>query len=178
MQDAARLELLSHHARERAAVGLGDVRDLKLRGVELVARAERGENGDAACKRGLDQVELAGDKVDAVEDVVVFRVEEALTARGLVASHDGVEDDRGVDVAAARGDGLRLALPKRGVQRLELAVEVRQRHGVVVDERQLAHARAHQRLDRVAAHAAETEHGDVAAVQSVHAVRAEHHFGA
>ena len=58
------------------------------------------------------------------------------------------------------------------------AVEVRQRHGVVVDERQLAHARAHQRLDRVAAHAAETEHGDVAAAQSVHAVRAEHHFGA
>lgn len=64
------------------------------------------------------------------------------------------------------------------MQRLELAVEVRQRHGVVVDERQLAHARAHQRLDRVAAHAAETEHGDVAAAQSVHAVCAEHHFGA
>ena len=33
-------------------------------------------------------------------------------------------------------------------------------------------------LGGVGSYAVETEHGDVAAAQSVHAVRAEHHFGA
>ena len=52
----------------------------------------------------------------------------------------------------------------------DLAVHVRQAHPVVVDEVQRADAAAHQRLHRVAAHAADAEHGYAGVVQPLHAI--------
>ena len=84
--------------------------------------------------------------------------------RGVVARTDEMQPDVGVDVAAARSERVGLILANGGVQCLELTVQIRGADSVIVDECQLADARAHQRLDRVAAHAAKAEHGHMAAV--------------
>lgn len=80
----------------------------------------------------------------------------------VIPRADEVQPDIWVDVAAARGKSISLILTDRGVQRLELAVEVRAADAVVVNERQLADTGAHQRLDCVAADAAEAENGHMA----------------
>ena len=64
------------------------------------------------------------------------------------------------------------------MQCLELTVQICGADSVVVDERQLADARAHQRLDRVAAHAAKAEYGHMAVPQGVHRIAAEQHLRA
>ena len=84
--------------------------------------------------------------------------------RGVVARTDEMENDVRIDVIAACGEGVGLIFADGGVQCLELTVQIRGADSVVVDERQFADARAHQRLDRVAAHAAKAEHGHMAAV--------------
>ena len=53
------------------------------------------------------------------------------------------------------------------MERDELPVEVRERHGIVVDERDRAHACARQSLRRKAPHAADTEDGDMAFFQKI-----------
>ena len=64
------------------------------------------------------------------------------------------------------------------MQRFKLAIQVCGAYGVIVDERQLADARAHQRLDRVAADTAKAEHGHVAVLQPLHGRIAEKHLRA
>lgn len=123
----------------------------------LFPSAHGGEDGNALSLRRLDEVELARHRVDRVEDVVIARGEEVLAVRGVVARTDEVQSDVGVDVAAARGERVGLILANGGVQCLELTVQIRGADSVVVDERQLTDARAHQRLDRVAAHAAKAD---------------------
>ena len=59
--------------------------------------------------------------------------------------------------------------PARGE---DLAVQIRQADPVVVDEVQRADAAAHQRLHRVAAHAADAEHGHAGMKQPLHTVLA------
>ena len=130
------------------------------------------------CLRGLDEVELARHRVDRVEDVIIARGEEVLTVRGVVARTDEVQSDIGVDIAATRGECVGLILANGGVQCLELTVQICGADSVVVDERQLADARAHQRLDRVAAHAAKAEYGHMAVPQGVHRIAAEQHLRA
>ena len=53
------------------------------------------------------------------------------------------------------------------MERDELPVEVRKGHGIVVNERDRAHARARQSLRRKAPHAADTEDGDMAFFQKI-----------
>ena len=72
--------------------------------------------------RRLDEVELARHRVDRVEDVVIARGEEVLAVRGIVARTDEVQSDIGVDIAAARGEGVGFILADGGVQCLELTV--------------------------------------------------------
>ena len=178
MLDAALAQFLSHHARKRAVDGLGEVGDAELGGIGLVARAHGAEDGDAARQRRFDEIELARHGIDGVNDVVIARGEEVLAVRCIIARTDEVQANVGVDVAAARGEGIGLILPHGGVQRLDLAVQVRAAHTVVVDERQLTHARAHQRFDRVAADAAKAEHGYMTARKTRHSLVAEEHLRA
>ena len=55
----------------------------------------------------------------------------------------------------------------------DLPVEVGQADLIVIDEIQRAHAAACQRLDRVAAHAADAEHRHAGIVKLCHRVRAQ-----
>ena len=107
-----------------------------------------------------------------------MRGEEILAVGGVITRADEVQVNIGIDVAAARGKGVGLVLTEGGMQRFKLAIQVCGAYGVIVDERQLADARAHQRLDRVAADTAKAEHGHVAVLQPLHGRIAEKHLRA
>ena len=70
-----------------------------------------------------------------------------------------------MDVGHARGQGLHLALAQRGAQRLHLAVDVRFGNMVEVDQRQLSHTAACQRLHRPRADPPEADDGDARGTQ-------------
>ena len=73
----------------------------------------------------------------------------------------------GMDLRDALAQRQRLGHAERAVQRLQLAVDVRLRHVVEVDQRQRGHAAARQRLDRPRADAAQADHGDVCVAQAL-----------
>ena len=62
------------------------------------------------------------------------------------------------------------------MQRFKLTVEVCDADRIVIDERQLAHAGARQRLNGVAADAAETENGNMAVLEKKHGFLAKDHL--
>jgi len=156
--DAALFELPAHHARERADVRLGDIRDAEPGRVELVAGAHRADDGRAGAVRAFDQQQLRCDLVDRVGDVVVGR--EVELSRGFaVEEHVARLDIRhGIDPVRALAHDLRLGPADRIVRRDDLAIEVCDVDAVAVDERERAYARAHERLGREAADAADAEH--------------------
>ena len=61
------------------------------------------------------------------------------------------------------------------MQRDELAVEIGEGDGVVVNERDGAHTRARQRLCRKASHAADAEDGDVTGGKNLHCLVSQQH---
>jgi hypothetical protein len=74
---------LTHDPRERIALRQRDVGERKRFRVELVARAEGGDDGNAPRERRLDQIELAGDKIDGVDNGIVTFGEKPLPGRTL-----------------------------------------------------------------------------------------------
>ena len=83
-------------------------------------------------------------------------------ALGQVGGRDegGIRDDLdlGGNQAAALGQHIYFGLANRAIQRVELAVNVGDTHVVQIDQREFADARAGERLDRPATHAANPNH--------------------
>ena len=71
------------------------------------------------------------------------------------------------------GHHIHLGPTHSGMQRDDLAVDVGQGHIVVVDQVDRAHAAAGQRLHRIAANTAHTEHSHPAFFQFIHCIRAQ-----
>ena len=176
--DATAAQFLPHDTGQRAAAGLGDVRHPQQGGVQLVAGPQRRQDGDASGHGLLDQIQLAGHQIDAVGNVVILGGEEILPMGGVVGGADGVDDGAGGDVPATAGGDLRLGLAHGGVEGAELAVDVGDTDGVLIHQRQLTYAGAGQDLGGIAAHAAQTEHGHMGALQALQRRLAQHHLGA
>ena len=123
-------------------------------------------------------MDLCRHVVDAVRDIVVFPEGEQVRGLGQIEELVRLNVAGGENVQHPLAHDLRLGPSASGSERNELTVQIALFHPVLVHQGERPHARTGERLGAPAAHAAETEHGDVAAVQRVHAVRAEHHFGA
>ena len=128
--------------------------------------------------RSADQIHLAGHEVNTVGNIIILRVEKPLPRRRLVALGARIDSNAGVDVPPARGHDGRLRLADCGVQRAALAVEIALADGVLVHKRERADAGTGQRLGTPAAHAAETEHRDMTALQARERGLAEEHLRA
>ncbi len=61
VNDAPLAQFLTHHARQRAALRLRQVRNAKLRGIQFVASAQSRDDRKASADGSLDQIQLAGD---------------------------------------------------------------------------------------------------------------------
>ena len=59
MLDAAAAQLFAHDARQRAALGLGDICDAKLLRMKLVSSSHSTHNGDVQRFRSRNQTEFA-----------------------------------------------------------------------------------------------------------------------
>ena len=77
--------------------------------------------------------------------------------------------DRGVDGAGAFGDRLRLRAAFIAGHRVQLAVGVRDADRVAVDEREMSHAGTGEGFDGPGTHAAEPDHEEGRAGQTIHA---------
>jgi hypothetical protein len=78
-----------------------------------------------------------------------------------------------VDLLHSRGHDFRLLRTDEALQRMELAIEVRDADLVEVDERDLTDARAHDRLRGPGAHAAQADDHDMRAHQLLHPMIAD-----
>lgn len=177
---AARLlELLAEGAGEAVAFDLAELGALDLEGVHLERGAHRGEERDRGNgKRVADQRRLAGERVDGVNDVVEAFEPEARRGRLVVDLRADIQFDVGVDGPQSLREHLNLDLSdglRRGHQ---LTVDVRDADLVRVDEQQLPHPRADQRLGTPAADAAETEDGNARRLKGVGGRRSEHELHA
>ena len=175
--DAALATLGAHDLGQRADRGLVDIRHLKAGGVHLIARAHGADDG-YACLFGLDdEGDLARHRVDGVHDVIVLgEIELILRLRGEEGLVGG-DPDVGVDVVDPLLGHIHFILPHGLAGGDDLAVEVGQADLIVVDEVQRAHAAAGQRLNGIAAHAADAEDGHPAVVQFFHCFLAQQHLG-
>ena len=176
VEDAAGAQLLAYHPGQGAALSFRQVGDAEQAGVQLVACAQGGDDGDAPGEGGLDQIQFAGHQVDAVHNVVQRLVEEVLPPPRLILLRPDGEAAVRIDVADTVGHGLGLGLAQGGAGGLHLAVQVGQTHRVVVHQREGAHAGAGQGLGAPASHAAQTEHGHVGGSQALHGLGAQKHL--
>ena len=137
MMDAPIPQFLAHDTGQGTAVGLGDVSQTELGGVQFVAGAQGHDEGNIQPPGGLRQVQLAGDQIDGVHDVVVAAAsgEKVIPMSGVIGGLHGVQDRVRVDIPDAGGHSLRLGQSHCGVQRLQLAVDIGDGDCVAVHQR-------------------------------------------
>ena len=100
---------------------------------------------------------------------------------GLLVADVAVDDrkvQRRVDVAQPLGQHVGLLPPDGRVQRHELAVDVRRRHGVGVRDGHRSHARAGDHLRGIGSHAAQSHDQHVRLPQPVELLTTEQQLGA
>jgi hypothetical protein len=147
--DAAFAQALAHHRRQRAQAGQRNVGDADARRVELVARAHAGCDAQPALEAGRDQRHFAVQRVDAVDDVIEAGRHQIDDVVGRQEFAHQMQLARRIDVADARRHQLGFGLADSGQQRRQLAVDVRRRDHVVIDQRELADPGARERFGAV-----------------------------
>ena len=147
-----------------------NIRHTEGGGVQLVGRPHAGEHRHPGRPAPLDQQQLGGDGVDAVQHVVELGQVNGAGGVGAIEQPQRRDPDGGVNVRDAGGHGVHLVLPQRGAQRHQLAVEVGGGDGVAVHQRQRAHAAAGQDLGGMAPHPADAEHRHAGGPQRIQRV--------
>ena len=175
MLDAAAPQLLAHDARERVVRRFGQVRHAQGRRIEPVARAHAGNDRDGQLPRAEHERELRADGVDGVDDVIAVLQWELFHVLRRDEAAEAAELDRGVDIPGPLLGGLGLGQAERGMQREDLPVEVREGDRIAVDEHEGADAASYQRLEDVAAHPAQADHGHAGARELFHILLSEKH---
>lgn len=176
--DAAPAQFLAHDARQAACAGREEVADNNAGRIDLVRRPHRGNDRDSLLLAALQEIELGGDVVDAVEDVIVAALQQFAGVFLRIKLLDRFDRDGRIDRPAALGHDHGLALANGAIEGMQLAVDVGQADGVEIDQGQPADAGAGQSLDSIAAHAAETEDRDGGPGQAVQCVCADQEFHA
>ena len=119
---------------------------------------------------------LGGHGVDSINDIIVIRIQQPLGCLGRIKLRNGAYTAGRIDIAHACGEDIRLALSDRGGQGTQLAVAVGIRNLVMIDQCQCADTGTRQRFDCKAAHAAQTEHEHMRALQPFDRLLAEQHL--
>lgn len=160
MLHIALLQFSAHDTGERVDRGLIDVRDLEFRRIELVTGAHAADDRRAGCLTGHDELDLRGDRVDRIDDVIIIFEMEFRTGfrqeKALVAMDDAVR----VDVMDAFRHHLGFIAPDGLVGGDDLTVDVREADGVVIHEVDRADAGAREGFDGETTDAADTEDDD------------------
>ena len=108
--DGSLAQLLADDLGQRVVDGLEDVGDAPLGGVELVGRAHARDERHVEVVAAADDVELGGNRVDAVDHIVVLREVEQVGVAGQVEALVLAHDALGVDVVDACLGHIHLAL--------------------------------------------------------------------
>ena len=107
------LQLLSDDPGQGASFRFGDVSDPELRGVQFIPGSHGGENGNTPGQGGLDQIQLTGDQINGVYDVIIGDCKKPLPVRRFVLFRNQVQYALGMDVPQARSHGF-CFLPSQG----------------------------------------------------------------
>lgn len=147
-------------------------------GSNLLPAPMAGNDGRSCCLRLGNQVKLCRYRVDAIDDVVVFRKIEFACRIGQVEAFVLGDFAAGVYVEQAFLHGIYF-IHADGFPGCDyLAVYIRQAHLVVVDDIDGAQSAAHERFADVAAYAAAAKHDNVGFLQRFNAVAAKCQTGA
>ena len=170
---AALFEFLSYHAGEGTYRCFRDISYTESGGVKLVACTHRADERHTCRRRAFSECELACDRVDSINDIVVL-CEVKFTCR-LWQIERAVSNYRCIRVNGGdtrRGD-IHLILPDGIVRGKDLTVDVGEGDFIVVDEMQCTDAAARKRLDSIAADTADTEYRNFCVCQFLHRLVAE-----
>ncbi len=85
------LQLLSDDPGQGTAFRFGDVSDPELRGVQFIPGSHGGENGNTPGQGGLDQIQLTGDQINGVYDVIIGDRKKPLPVRRFVLFRNQVQ---------------------------------------------------------------------------------------
>ena len=141
--------------------GAAQVGDTNPRRIDLPAGATDCDHPDASAPAMGDQRGLDAETVDAVNDVVVVRVQQV---REIIEGEkvlDCRDTTIGVDLSDARRHDLHLGHTERAGQGVQLAVDVGFGDVIEIDQREAADGRARQGLDRPGTDAADANDADV-----------------
>jgi hypothetical protein len=151
-------QLPAHLGQQRVLLGTRQVGDADLRRVELPASRAAGHQRQARVATKHDHRHLHAHRVDGVDHVIEAGTEEF---GGVVDGHEIIDHRHHagrVDPGDALAHGLDLGLAERRIAGVNLAVDVRLGHMIEVDQGQMPHPAARQRLGRPRAHAANAHH--------------------
>ena len=150
MLDVRLPQFLTDHLCQRIVDGLPDIRDLQLRGIELIGGAHTRDDGDVELMATLDKVELGRDRVDTVYHIVVVGKIELISVGGeierLIFPHMAPR----IDVVDTVFRHIHLVPPYAGDSSEDLAVDIRQADTVVVYDIYGSHTAAGQYLNDIA----------------------------
>ena len=173
MHNSPLFQFLAHDACQRAHGGLGDVRHLKGRRVQFVAGPHGADDRGIRLCGTLCQKQLAGDGVDGIHDIVVLGEIKLIRRVRQIEAGIRPHNAGGVDVQHPLPCHIHLQPAHGGVGGKNLAVQIGNADGVVIDQIQHPHAAPGQCLHGVAAHAAHAEYGDPGSGQLRHGIPAQ-----
>ena len=111
---------------------------------------------------------LGSDRVQAIDHIVKLAHVDPIRILRQVKHPVGRHPASGIDVTHTLGSNVHLSAPNRAVQRIDLAVDVRHTHRVVINQVKRPHPTTGQRLDHITTHATDAEHRHTAPRQAFH----------
>ena len=170
MVDAPLPQGNAHHLGKGALTGFGDVRQHQPGGIQLVAGAHAGNDGDPGGSGFFDQSQLGGHRVDGIRNEV--KALQIHFTAGVVAGVHRYLRLR-VDVQDPLACHLHLLHAQGGVERHQLSVQVGDAHRIVIHQGQVPHAAACQSLHHIGAYAPDAEYADGCLLESLHSFLAK-----
>jgi len=170
---AAAAQVLAEGAGEGTAKRFAEGRCVDARGVDAEGGSHRREQRGAAAASAANEERFVGERIDAIQNVVVGVQVERVGRVGAVSLGANADVGLGVDAAQAFGQHFGLEAAHGGGEGGELPVDVRRCHAVEVDEREVLYAAANQSLCTPRPHAACAEERHANCAQALHAVFAQ-----
>jgi len=164
---------LSHDPGQGAHAGLVDIRNLKGRGLHLIARAHGADHRNARRTGPKNDLLFAGNGVDGIHHIVILGKIELVGGvrheKGLVSRHLAV----GIDVQNAVPGHIHLVFCNGAAGGQNLPVQVGDADLVVIDQIQRPNPGPGQGLHGISPHAADAKHGNPGVFQPLHGILAK-----
>lgn len=161
-------QFLADHLRQRIIDRFPDIRDLQLRGIELIRCPHTGDDWDMKLMTTLDKVELGRDSVDTVHDIVVMGEVERIRVGGKIKRLIFPHMTTGIDVVDTILCHIHLMTSHTGDRSKDLAVDIRQTDLVIIYDIECANTATRQYLNDIATNASHAKDSDTGAVERVY----------